>query len=122
MFKKILATLLVAFALQVSADQVFRPYTQSLVSSQSISSLKAEVGIALKANKFTVIGEYQPAKDANRYVFVVPHPELPKAVQKVGELAGFGSTLRVAFTKENGTVTVSYTTPEYWCRQHTSKA
>jgi hypothetical protein len=73
-----------------------------------------ELKLKLDDQRLMVIGEYMPANDKNRWVMVVTHHDLTKAVEVVGGLAGFAATLRVGIIQEEGKITVSYTTPEYW--------
>ncbi|NNJ55608.1 MAG: hypothetical protein HKP14_05730, partial [Bacteroidia bacterium] len=54
------------------------------------------------------------ARDNNRWVIAITSTDLDKAVQKTGGLTGFGSVLRIAFTREQNKTIVSYTNPSYW--------
>jgi uncharacterized protein (DUF302 family) len=94
--------------------QSYKPYTIGAETTGSIADVKTKVKTSLKENKFTVVGEYKPASDANRWLIVVTCSELKSAVKKVGGTTGFALTLRVAVTKEGSKTIVSYTTPEYW--------
>ena len=115
---RILIVALFAMALFLKAEKVYKPYILTAESSKSISELTPDITAALLANKFTVEGTYSPANDNMRKVIIVSHPELTKAVQKIGGLSGFASTLRVGLITENGKTHVSYTEPEYWCRAY----
>jgi len=118
MLRKSLAILFAIFAINAQAEKMYKPYTLGVENTKSVTEMKAEMKTALRANGFTVVGQYMPAADANRWVMVVTHKNLTSAVQTVGGLTGFASTLRVAITKEGATTKVSYTTPEYWARAY----
>ena len=118
MLRKSIAILLVFFTVNAWAEKMYKPYTLGLETTKSINDVKAELKPALATNGFTVVGQYMPAGDANRWVMVVTHKNLTSAVQTVGGLTGFASTLRLAITKEGGKTLVTYTTPEYWARAY----
>ena len=94
--------------------QNLKPYTIGIESQQSIQELKQKVEANLKANGLQIVGQYQPANDQNRYLFVYTSTELLDAVKSVGGLTGFAATQRIAITTESGKTIVSYTTPSYW--------
>lgn len=94
--------------------QNLKPYTIGIESQQTIQELKQKIEANLKANGLQIVGQYQPANDQNRYLFVYTSTELLDAVKAVGGLTGFAATQRVALTSESGKTTVSYTTPSYW--------
>ena len=94
--------------------QNLKPYVIGLESNESLSTLKESVASNLKKNGIEVVGQYQPANDASRWVIIFTSPELKSAVQKVGGKTGFAASLRVGLTSENGKTMVSYTNPVYW--------
>ena len=112
MKKTILLLSIIISSISVSA-QMLKPYMLASVASD-INSAKTTVKSNLSEAGFTVVGEYKPAEDQNRWVLIVSHGELDNAVKTVGGLTGFASTLRVALTKEAGVVNISYTNPPYW--------
>ena len=101
------------FSLSLSAQNL-KPYVLGVATNSSLSETKNKLHTALTSSGFEVVGEYQPAGDVNRWIFVIAHPDLDLAVKKFGGLRGFASTLRVAITRENGQTNVSYTNPFYW--------
>lgn len=107
----VLISLIIAFS---ANGQNLKPYVLGSSSTQGITETKAQVIKALEGSNFTIVGEYMPANDANRYLVLVNHSALNKAVKTVGGLTGFASVLRVAITKEGGVTNVSYTNPNYW--------
>lgn len=94
--------------------QNLKPYVLALETTDNISELKDKLSTNLQQNGIEVVGQYQPANDANRWIFIFTSPELKSAVKEVGALTGFAASLRVAITRENGKTLVSYTNPEYW--------
>lgn len=113
--KNVLALLFcMAISLNFAVAQNLKPYTIGAETSGSISEVKAKVKVALESNGFNVLGQYKPVNDANRWLIAISCAELKNAVNKVGGTTGFALALRVAITKEDGNVIVSYTTPEYW--------
>ena len=113
-----LLTSLFLAVLIATAQQTYKPYTLTLENTLGITATKTQIAIPLKTAGFTVVGEYQPADDANRWVMALSHPDLTKAVSKVGGLTAFCSVIRLAITQEGGKTLVSYTTPEYWARAY----
>jgi hypothetical protein len=95
-------------------NATLKPYIIGIESSESIATLKTKVEAQLKLNKIKIIGRTKPAGDHNRWVLAVTTTDLDKAVQKTGGLTGFGSVLRIAFTREQNKTIVSYTNPSYW--------
>ncbi len=112
--KKLIALLFsVGVLFEVNA-QALNPYILGATSSNSVTDLQSVVSDALSNNGLKVVGSYMPAADKNRMVIIVSHTELTKAVQTVGGLTGFATTLRVGITLEGSVTNISYTNPVYW--------
>jgi len=94
--------------------QTYKPYTMGAKTNGTVTGVEMKVKTVLRAGNFEILGTYQPANDAKRKVIVISSGQLKKAVRQTGGMRGFASALRVAITKENGHINVSYTTPEYW--------
>ena len=94
--------------------QNLKPYILGVSSPKAISNLKAEVATNLQQNGIEIVGQYQPANDASRWIIIITSPELKAAVKKVGGKTGFAASLRVALTSENNRTNISYTNPVYW--------
>lgn len=113
--KKILTTLLcLAISFNIAFAQTLKPYTIGAETTGTVAGVKVKVQSALESKGFIVLGQYQPANDANRWLIVVTSNDLKNAVRKIGGTTGFALALRVGITRENGKIIVSYTTPEYW--------
>ena len=111
--KKTLITLLLTGIIGSVFGQALKPYILAS-KADNMNSAKTEAKARLERAGFGVEGEYMPANDDSRWVIVVSHPELEKAVISIGGLTGFASTLRVGITKEADGVNISYTNPAYW--------
>ena len=113
MKNSLIILILLAFGAN-SYAQSLDPYILASVSKQEINDVTPVIKASLEENGFIIAGEYMPVNDPSRWVVVVSHNELIKAVQQVGGLTGFAATLRVAATEEEGVVNISYTNPLYW--------
>jgi hypothetical protein len=112
--KKIISLIAVLSIALTSYGQTLKPYILGSTYNGSIDDIKTSVKAGLEGAGFTVVGKYMPVEDASRWVMIVSHPALDNAVKSVGGLTGFASTLRLALTKEEGIINISYTNPPYW--------
>jgi hypothetical protein len=94
--------------------QTYKPYIKAFETTESVSDVKGKVVTNLEQNGISVVGQYKPAGDANRWIIVFSAPELENAVKKVGGLTGFAAALRIGITREGSKTIVSYTDPYYW--------
>ena len=110
--KNVLSIIALMLISNLTVAQTLKPYilASTVAGEMPIAAVKTN----LTNSGFAIVGEYMPADDQNRWLIVVSHPELDKAVKTIGGLTGFAATLRVALTKEGDVVNVSYTNPEYW--------
>ena len=93
--------------------QELKPYTMGAQSSEALDVVREKTSQALVAAGFTILGDYQPALDETRWVYVINSNEMTGAVQEFGGLTGFAAALRVGLTVEDGMVNISYTNPIY---------
>lgn len=112
--KSFLVCIILLLPLQLASGQNLKPYTLALETTENISELKVQIETNLEQSGIDVIGQYQPANDSSRLVIVFTSQELLSAVREVGGRTGFGASLRLGITEENGKTIVSYTNPEYW--------
>jgi len=112
--KKIGIVLMLLLPFYFISAQTLSPYILGVETTESVSATKAMVADHLQSNGIKVLGQYQPASDANRWIVVFSAPELDKSVKAIGGLTGFASTLRIGITSEAGKTIVSYTNPAYW--------
>ena len=94
--------------------QDLKPYILAATSDEPLSEISDAVKTNLTAEGLDIIGEYSPANDSNRKVFVVTSADLKSAVKTIGGLTGFSATLRVALTNDDSIINISYTNPVYW--------
>ena len=106
--------LLTFLSIQWAVAQNLKPYILGVESTESMADMKEKVAANLEQNGIQIVGQYQPAGDETRWVMVITSQELKSAVEAVGGLTGFASTLRVAITQEEGKTLVTYTNPVYW--------
>jgi len=111
--KKILLGSLLILSSFIFAQNL-KPYVLASKSDATLTETAERVKATLLNNDFEIVGEYTPANDDNRLVLVITNANLKQAVEQAGELRGFALTLRVAFTKSDDGVIVSYTNPQYW--------
>ena len=106
--------LLTFLSIQWAVAQNLKPYILGVESTESMADMKEKVAANLEQNGIQIVGQYQPAGDEARWLMVITSQELKSAVEAVGGLTGFASTLRVAITQEEGKTLVTYTNPVYW--------
>jgi hypothetical protein len=112
--KRLIPIFIMLMAGFAATSQTLKPYILGTTSSGTIEEAKALTKSGLENAGFTIVGEYMPVEDASRWVIVISHPALDNAVKTVGGLTGFASTLRLALTKEESIINISYTNPPYW--------
>ncbi len=109
----IIIILAVIFSVNLKAENL-KPYVLGATSTKTLAEVKILVESNLKIAGLKIIGEYAPAKDANRWLIVFSSNDLISAVKTKGGLTGFAASLRVAITIENSVANISYTNPFYW--------
>ena len=113
MKKTVILFIIILGWMNVSA-QTLQPYTIGTESGTDMPAVIETTVSDLNQYGFDVVGQYMPANDKNRWVFVVTHHELLNASESIGGLTAFAVTLRVGVTREGDKTIVSYTTPAYW--------
>ena len=104
------ATLLLLVAsLAVAGDQL-RPYVLAQNAAGSMNAKVTEVKQALTGHGFQIAGEYSPYPGA--HVIVVTNDVLKSGAAQ-SDRGGYGAIERVAITKADGKLQVSFTNP-YW--------
>jgi len=101
-------------AMQWLSAQNLKPYILAFETTESISAVKTKIKSNLEKNGITVVGEYRPAGDQNRYNIIFTSDDLINAVKSKGGLTGFAAALRIGIIRDNGKTIVSYTNPKYW--------
>jgi hypothetical protein len=107
----ILATLLLLGVGNVMADEAkLKPFVLGSKGAGTVAEKSEQAKAALVAGGFTVVGDYSPYEDAE--ILIVTNDELKKNAAD-SEHGGFGAIQRVAITKVQNEVQVSYTNPVY---------
>lgn len=103
----------------VLADEVkLKPFVLASKGAGTLAEKTGQSKEALIAGGFTVVGEYSPFADAN--ILIVTSDEMKKNAA-ASEHGGFGAVQRVAITKINDDVQVSYTNPVYMANAYRMK-
>ncbi len=113
-FIKVLIIILISLSVNNLNAQVFKPYILAATSDASLAEISDLVKTNITESELEIIGDYSPANDSNRIVFVITSVELEDAVKTIGGLTGFASALRIGLTIENDIINISYTNPIYW--------
>jgi hypothetical protein len=113
--KRLLTTLMFLSAIILAGQaQKLKPYIGAQLNISDFDMAKSLVDEKMATSGLTLVGQYKPAKDYGRWVFVYTTPELQSTVKKYGGIRGFGLTQRIAITKEDDKIILSATNPHYW--------
>jgi len=110
--KRVLLILMIGM-MSLTSAQTLKPYVMGAESPQALSVVKVATQSAIELANFTILGEYMPAGDESRWVYIINTPGMIKAIQATGGLTAFAAALRVGLTEESGVTKISYTDPEY---------
>ncbi len=109
--KLLLATLAWGVSMASLADDaLLKPFVLASKGPGTVADKVAAAKAALQANGFTVVGSYSPYPETT--IVAVTNDEMKTTAAK-SEHGGFGAAQRVAVTKVNDEVQVSYTNPTY---------
>ena len=109
--------LLVALNAQ-AADDILKPFILGSKGPGTVAEKTEQAKTALTGAGFSVVGKYSPYADAQ--ILIVTSDELKKNAA-ASEHGGFGAIQRVAVTKVNNDVQVSYTNPIYMANAYRMK-
>jgi hypothetical protein len=103
----------------VKADnERLKPFVLASKGAGTLAEKAGQAKEALVAAGFSVVGDYSPYPDAK--ILIVTDDEL-KQNAAASEHGGFGAVQRVAITKSNNEVQVSYTNPVYMANVYRMK-
>ena len=113
--------LLVLFTSPVAtAEDGLKPFVLAArITDKSISEINAEVSAKLENAGFEVIGQYSPYEDSAILVF--SNPDLRDLASR-SVRGGYGATLRVSLTSNEGIIELAYTNPFYWANAYRMEA
>ncbi len=106
----LLAAMVVLSTNAVADVELLKPFVLASKSAGTVAEKVAATEVALTANGFFVVGTYSPYPDAT--ILIVTSNEM-KSNAAASEHGGFGAVQRVAITKVQDEVQVSYTNPVY---------
>jgi len=103
-----------------SADDILKPFVlATTVDNGEISTISKQAREKLQNAGFEVIGEYAPYESSN--ILIVTSPELRDLASRSAR-GGYGATLRVSITANNGIIELAYTNPPYWANAYRMQA
>jgi hypothetical protein len=115
----LLSVLLLLSIGNVKADsERLKPFVLASKGAGTVAEKTEQAKTALTAAGFSVVGNYAPYPDAD--ILVVTNDDL-KTNAAASEYGGFGAVQRVAITKSNNEVQVSYTNPAYMANVYRMK-
>jgi len=111
-FKNILLSALLMFvtAGAQAADVKLKPFVLASKGEGALAEKVEQARVALTGAGFSIVGDYSPYPEAQ--VLIVTSDELKKYAA-ASEHGGYGAVQRVAVTRVNDEVQVSYTNPVY---------
>lgn len=115
LFQVVFLLLVASWVWAAPTSQYLKPYVFAEERSGLLSAVKSQVTEKLTADRWQVVGDYQPFKGA--LVIIVTHPELKKLAQTQKESRGvlFLLPQRVSLTETaSGSVQIAYTNPYYF--------
>lgn len=119
--KSILIAVLTFFYLNTAAtadDELLKPFVLASKGPGNIAAKVEAAKTALSANGFTVEGTYSPYPAAT--ILIVTSDELKKnAVES--DFGGYGAIQRIAVTKVNSEIQISYTNPVFMANVYRMK-
>lgn len=113
------ALLLFSTSSVMADDEKLKPFVLGSRGAGTVAEKTDQAKAALVAGGFTVVGKYSPYADAT--ILVVTNDELKKNAAE-SEHGGFGAVQRVAITKANDEIQVSYTNPIYMSHVYRMKS
>lgn len=112
------ALLLFGISNAIADDVKLKPFVLASKGAGTVAEKTEQAKAALTAAGFSVVGDYSPYPDAD--ILVVTNDEL-KSNAAASEHGGFGAVQRIAITKSNNEVQVSYTNPAYMANVYRMK-
>ncbi len=101
-----------------SLAQDLAPYIKIGDTNESIQKASENIINALEGNSFTVLGSYNPSGKSSLKVIAFTRDDLKNTVIKVDDRGALAAVFKVGLIESNGTVTMSYTNPDYILRAY----
>ena len=117
--KKLIFSTITVFILSFNSwAQELSPYVKIGESNETIEQLSSKVIETLKANSFTVLGDYNPANKSTLKVIAFTREDLKNTVVKVTDRGALAAAFKVGLEQKDGKVILSYTNPDYILRAY----
>jgi len=110
--------LMLIFGYAMAEDAKLKPFVLASKGAGTIAEITTQSKQALTAGGFTLVGEYSPYADA---IIMIVTNDVMMENAAASEHGGFGAAQRVAITKVNDEVQVSYTNPLYMANAYRMK-
>ncbi len=113
----LLASLLLIFSAgrgQPEQSAVLQPYLLVGESGQSVERTAKTLIGRLFMQDFEILAKYHPANDQDRYILVISHARLRRAVQSGGRAAALALVMRIAIHARGEMTYISIQEPRYW--------
>ncbi len=101
-----------------ATGQELAPYIKIGKSTEGIQKLSEDVVKVLKDNSFIILGSYSPSNKSSLKVIAFTRNDIKNTVIKVVDRGALAAIFKVGLVENNGTVTISYTNPEYLLRAY----
>ncbi len=98
--------------------QDLAPYIKIGESTETIQQVSDKVVEALKANSFTILGDYNPSNKSTLKVIAFTRTDLKNTVVKVTDRGALAAAFKVGLEQKGGKVLISYTNPDYILRAY----
>lgn len=92
------------------AEKLYKPFILASQQQGSMQEITKSITDKLGSGGFSVVGMYSPYPDAT--ILVITNDTLRSHATK-SDFGAFGAVQRVALTRHNGAIQVSYTNPSY---------
>lgn len=121
--KHFLMSLLALFMVgsNLVAQEDLSPYIKVGVSNTSMEQTTKAVTQALKDHGFMVLGSYHPSNKNRLAVVAFTNSSLKNTVVNVKDRGALAAVMKVGLVDNNGTITISYTNPDYLLRAYLMK-
>ena len=112
--------LFIALQYGLSAQNL-SPYIKVGESTDSAQQVSDEVIQTLKANSFTVLGNYNPEGKSTLKVIAFTRNDLKNTVIKVKDRGALAAVMKIGLVNKGGKTIISYTNPDYILRAYLPK-
>ena len=117
--KKIIFSSIAIFSIVFhSIGQDLSPFIKIGESNETIQQVSDKIIEVLKANSFTILGDYNPSNKSTLKVIAFTRTDLKNTVVKVTDRGALSAAFKVGLQQKDGKVIISYTNPDYILRAY----